>query len=278
AKKTLLVLVGSVLFVLLIACANVANLLLVRATGRRREIAIRAALGAGRGRIVRQLLTESVLLALIGGAVGLLLRNLAIDGLLAINPARLPRVGTDGALVQIDWRVALFTVGVSLATGIFFGLLPALSSSRTDLAATLKEGGRTGTGAPHNRARSLLVVAEVALALVLLVGSALLIRTTMALGAVDAGFDADNVLTLRISLTGERFLKSAVVDQVIRDGVERVRALPGAEAASATCCIPLEGGYGLPFTIIGRPPPTDGPYHGGGGWLTISPGYFGVFK
>jgi len=198
--------------------------------------------------------------------------------LLAINTAGLPRLGENGARVDVDWRVVAFTVAVSLVTGVVFGLIPALRSSSGDLAATLKEGGgRAGSGMRHNRARSLLVIAEVALALVLLVGSALLIRTTVALGAVDAGFDATNVLTLRMSLTGERFTKSAVVDQIIRDGVDRLRALPGVELASASCCIPLEGGYDLPFAILGRPL-KDGPFHGGAGWVTASPGYFEVFK
>jgi hypothetical protein len=123
-----------------------------------------------------------------------------------------------------------------------------------------------------------LVVTEVALALILLVGSALLIRTAVALGGVDPGFDARNVLTMRMSLTGPRFQKSESVEQVVRDGVERLRNVPGVVAASATCCVPLEGGYGLPFTIVGRPAPAQGPYHGGGQWMTASPGYFDVFK
>jgi putative ABC transport system permease protein len=276
-RETLLVLAGAVLFVLLIACANVANLLLVRATARRREIAIRTALGASRGRLVRQLLTESVLLSLAGGALGLLLGVTGIRALLAVNTAGLPRVGEGGALVDVDWRVALFTLAVSLVTGIVFGLFPALQGSRADLGAALKEGGRTGTGRTGNRARATLVVAEVALALVLLVGSALLIRTSLALRAVDPGFDATNVLTMRTSLAGARFEKTAAVDQIARDGTERLRALPGVEQASAACCIPLEGGYGLPFAISGRPL-DDGPYHGNAGWLTISPGYHEVFR
>ncbi|HKA90148.1 MAG TPA: ABC transporter permease [Haliangiales bacterium] len=277
-KETLLVLMGAVFFVLLIACVNVANLLLVRATGRRREIAIRFALGASRGRVIRQLLTESVLLSLIGGALGLLLGMFAIKALLAINTAGLPRIGENGGVVDVDWRVVIFTVAASIVTGIVFGLIPALQGSRADLGLALKEGGRTGTGGRGNRVRSVLVVTEIALALVLLVGSALLIRTSIALRAVDAGFDASNVLTMRMSLTGERFLKSSAVDQVIRDGVDRLQRLPGVEVASATCCVPLEGGYGLPFTIVGRPITGEGPYHGGGGWLTISPGYFEVFE
>ncbi|HMF60476.1 MAG TPA: ABC transporter permease [Vicinamibacterales bacterium] len=277
-RSSLLVLGGAVSFVLLIACANVANLLLVRATGRRREIAIRAAIGGTRGRIIRQLLTESVVLSITGGILGLLFGILGIRTLLAVNTAGLPRVGVDGALVGVDWRVVLFTTAVSLGTGILFGLIPALQSSKTDLTTTLKESsGRSGTGLRQNKARSVLVVVEVALALVLLIGSALLIRTAVALGHVDPGFDSGHVLTMRMSLTGPRFLKSEGVEQIVRDGVERLKSVPGVLNASATCCVPLEGGYGLPFTIIGRPL-TDGPFHGGGNWTTVSPGYFDVFK
>jgi predicted permease len=171
-----------------------------------------------------------------------------------------------------------FTLAVSLGTGILFGLIPALQGSRADLSATLKEsGGRSGTGFRLNKARSILVVTEVALALILLVGSALLIRTSVALNAVNPGFDSSNVLTMRMALTGPRFQSSAVVEQMVRDGVERLRTLPGVEHASATCCVPLEGGYGLPFQIVGRPL-QQGPFHGGGAWLTISTGYFDVFR
>ena len=277
-RPTLLVLLGAVSFVLLIACANVANLLLVRATGRRREIAIRAAIGAGRGRIIRQLLTESVLLSVVGGALGLALGVAGIRALLSVNTAGIPRLGEAGALVNVDWRVLGFTVLVSLATGILFGLIPALQGSHADLSSTLKESsGRSGTGFRQNKTRSLLVVSEVALALVLLVGSALLIRTSVALRNVDPGFDTSNVLTMRMSLTGPRFLKSEGVEQLVRDGVGRLSALPGIEKASATCCVPLQGGYGLPFVVVGRPL-DDGPYHGGGDWVTLSPGYFDVFK
>jgi predicted permease len=165
-----------------------------------------------------------------------------------------------------------------MGTGIIVGLAPAFLSSRTDLNATLKEsGGRSGTGFRQNKARAVLVVLEVALALMLLVGSALLIRTSMALGTIDPGFDSTNVLTMRMSLTGPRFRTSEGVERMVREGVERLRALPGVEQASATCCVPLQGGYGLPLVIVGRPL-TDGPYHGGGSWVTASPGYFDVFR
>jgi predicted permease len=205
-KQSLFVLGGAVGLVLLIACANVANLLLVRATGRRREIAIRAAIGGSRGRIIRQLLTESVVLSLAGGVLGLALGWLGIRALLSINTAGLPRVGENGAFVSMDLNVVMFTLAVSIATGVLFGLIPALQSSRTDLTTTLKESsGRSGTGFRQNKARSILVVVEVGLALVLLIGSALLIRTAVALGRVDPGFDTHNVLTLRTAMEGARF-------------------------------------------------------------------------
>jgi putative ABC transport system permease protein len=280
-KRSMLVYVGAVSFVLLIACANVANLLLVRATGRRREIAIRAAIGGSRGRIIRQLLTESVVLSIAGGILGLVVGWAGIRGLLSINTAGLPRVGENGSLVGMDWRVVVFTLLVSLATGIIFGLIPALQSSKTDLTTTLKESsGRSGTGFRQNKVRSALVVVEVALALVLLIGSALLIRTAMALGHVDPGFDTHNVLTLKMSLKGAQYDKAEAVEQVVRNGVEKLRSIPGVVNASATCCVPLQGGYGLPFLIVGRPLAADsqGPFHGGGGWMTVSPGYFEVFK
>jgi len=277
-RTTLWILLGAVAFVLLIACANVASLLLARATGRKREMAIRAAIGASRERIIRQLLTESVLLSLGGGVLGLALGLLGIRALLAINTAGLPRVGENGSVVGVDARVLAFTILVSVGTGVLFGLIPAFQASRADLSGALKEGsGRSGTGARQNRARSFLVVAEVALALVLLVGAALLVRTAVALRSVNPGFDTANVLTMRMSMSGTRYLKSEGVEQAVRDGVERIKALPGVVEASATCCVPLEGGYGLPFIIVGRPL-KDGPYHGGGGWLTVSPGYFEVFK
>jgi predicted permease len=181
----------------------------------------------------------------------------------------------------MDWKVVAFTLAVSIATGIVFGLVPALQTSKTELTTTLKESsGRSGTGFRQNKVRSVLVVVEMALALVLLVGSALLIRTAVALGRVDPGFDTHNVLTLKMSLKGAQYEKAEAVEQVVRNGAERLGTIPGVVLASATCCVPLEGGYGLPFRIVGRPLAADsqGPFHGGGGWTTVSPGYFEVFK
>jgi putative ABC transport system permease protein len=278
ARVSLLVLLGAVSFVLLIACANVANLLLLRATIRRREIAIRTALGAGRRRIISQLLTESVLLSLAGGAVGLVLGYLGMRSLLAINPGDIPLIGQHGKDVALDWRVLAFTLGISLLTGLLFGLIPAFSASRTDLSATLRESGaRAGSGLRQNKARSLLVVTEMALALILLVGAALLIRTFAALRSVDPGFVTHNVLTMDMALTGPQFQKTAGVWQLEENARRRVEVIPGVEAMATTCCLPLQGGLGLPFTIEGRPP-TNGPYSGGAGYDIVSPEYFSVFR
>jgi putative ABC transport system permease protein len=277
-RKALLVLLGAVSFVLLIACANVANLLLARATLRRREIAIRSAMGAGRGRIVRQLLTESVLLSLAGGALGLVLGYAGVRALLSLNPGNIPRIGEHGSGAVLDWRVLAFTLGISFLTGILFGLIPAFNASRTDLSATLKESGsRSGTGLRHNKARSLLVIVEMTLAVVLLVGAGLMIRTFGMLRSVDPGFNAHNVLVMEMSLTGARFEKTAGVSQLVLEAERRIQALPGAESFATTCCLPLEGGFGLPFEIEGRSAadPANGP---GAGWRTTSPGYFEVFR
>ena len=276
-RRSLLVLAGAVCLVLLIASANVASLLLVRATGRKRELAIRAAIGAGRSRLVRQLLTESLLLSLAGGVLGLALGSAGIRALLSLNPGNIPRIGPHGALVTIDWRVLLFALAVSLATGLLFGLLPALHASRADLNTALKEGsGRSGTGAHSNQARSLLVTAEIALALILVIGSALLIRTFLALRSVNAGLDPHNVLTLRMSLSGSRFERSSQVSDLVHDGTQRLEALPGVTRAAATYVVPLEGMFGVPFNIVGRTP-AQGRYDGRG-WLSVSPGYFDVFR
>jgi len=278
AQKSIWVLAGAVGFVLLIACSNVANLLLARAESRKRELAIRAALGAGRGRIVHQLMTESLLLAAAGALCGLVLGLIGIHALLSVNTAGLPRVGLTGELVTLDWRVLIFTAAITLVTTLLFGLFPALRAARTDLNTTIKESAsRSGSGFRHNRARTTLVIAEVALAVVLLVGAGLLIRTAMAIYSVRPGFDTKNVLTMRMSLSSASLQTSAAIDRLVTQGVERISRIPGVELASATCCVPLEGGYGLPFKIMGRPL-EKGPFHGGAGWKTVSPGFFEVFR
>jgi len=276
-RNSLLLLLYAVGLVLLIACANVANLLLARATGRKREIAIRAAVGAGRVRIVRQLLTESMMLSLTGGVFGLMAGYAGIRAILRLIPGHLPRVGAGGANVGLDWRVLGFTLGLSVLTGIVFGLVPALQSSRADLSSTLKESSsRSGTGLRQNRMRALLVTIEMALAVVLLIGAALLIRSFVAIRHVNPGFDARNVLTMRMSLTGPQFEKPSSVSQVIHEGLRRIRALPGVAAAATSCCVPLEDSMQRGFQIAGR---AKGPASGGvTGWTLVSAGYFETFK
>lgn len=277
-RSSLLVLLGAVSFVLLIACANVANLLLIRATGRRRELATRAALGAGRGHIIRQLLTESLVISLTGGLLGLVLGFAGVRLLLVLNPGGIPRIGEDGSAVALDHNVLLFTFGVSVLTGILFGLVPAITASRSNLAAAINESSNRSSGGFRSaKVRSLLVVSEMALALVLVVGAALLIRTFMKLQAVDPGFDTHNVLTMTMSIGGERFQKTAGVAQIIRDGTERLDAIPGVAMAAASCCLPMQGGFGLPFDVVGRPKGND-PSTGGGGYFPVSWSYFDAFK
>ncbi|HTW47532.1 MAG TPA: ABC transporter permease [Acidobacteriaceae bacterium] len=276
-RNSLLILLGAVSLVLLIACANVANLLLARATGRRREFAIRSALGASRVRIVRQLLAESLLLAGSGGLLGLMLGFAGVRALLAVSPAGLPRIGEGGSAVGIDARVAVFALAVSVATGILFGLFPALSAARADLISALKESGsRSGTGFRQSRMRSLLVVSEVSLALVLLVGATLLIRTLSALHDVGPGFDPHHVLTMEMSLTGDRYEKTDGVVQLEKDGRERLNALPGVEVSAAAYWLPIYVGDALPFQIVGQPADKDHQY--GSRWMSVSPDYLSVFR
>jgi predicted permease len=276
ARPTLLVALGAVACVLLIACANVANLLLIRATGRRKELAVRAALGAGRWRIMRQLLTESLMLSLAGGALGLVVGYLGMRWLLTVNTANLPRLGQAGSLFGMDWRVVAFTVVLSIVTGVVFGLIPALLASRTDLNAVIKDSSsRSGSGFRQNKTRSVLVLVEVSLAVVLLVGAALLIRTNLNLSTVDPGYTTENVLIMRTSLTGQQYQRAAVVDEMARLALERIRAIPGVATGSMTCCVPLQGGLGLPFNIIGRT--NEGPFTGGSGVHFAVAGYFDTF-
>jgi predicted permease len=281
-RTPLLILSGAVVLVLLIACANVANLLLARAASRQREFAVRAALGADRKRVVRQLLTESVLLAGCGGLLGLGLGAWGVRGLLLLAPGNIPRISdASGVQMQIpsfEWRVAGFTVVVSVLTGILFGLYPALQTSKPDLSSTLKESsGRSGTGLRHNRVRSALVVTEVALALVLLVGAALLIRTFVGLRSVDPGIDPHNVLTLQTALAAGTYSTTSNVDSLTTQVVRRMEALPGVVAATAAIALPIESGIDLPFTIAGKLP-ARGDFNGDEQWRSVSPHYFQAFR
>ena len=249
-RPALLVLLGAVGFVLLIACANVANLLLARGAMREKEVAIRLALGARRSRIVRQLLTESAMLGLAGGTVGLLLSLWGLDALMALAPADVPRLDQIG----IDGRVLAFTLAVSLLTGLIFGLVPALQASRTDLNDSLKEGGRGSTAGTGRRIRSLLVVSEIALSLVLLVGAGLLIRSFVRLQQFELGFNPDNLLTMRIQLPGSKYREPAQRASFYKQLLERMETIPGVQSVGAISSIFLtDTPNSTNFAIEGRP-------------------------
>ena len=234
----LLVLLGAVGFVLLIACANVANLLLARASSRKREFATRAALGAGRSQIIRQLLTESLTLSLAGGMLGLILGFGGVRFLLSVNPGNIPRIGEDGSAVTLDVNILLFTLGVSILTGILFGLVPAISVSRPDLAPMLNENGsRSGVGFRSGKLRSALVIGEMALTLVLIIGAALLIRTFLKLQAVNPGFATHNVISMAMSTSGDRFQKTAPLDLIWLLCSTKTEAVPASAFAMASSAL-----------------------------------------
>ena len=269
-RTALWVLLGAVACVLLIACANVANLLLARAAARQKEIALRAALGASRGRVVRQLLTESVLLAALGGVSGLLLARWGLDALVALAPSDLPRAES----ITIDQRVLFFTLGLSLLTGVVFGLAPALQSSKLGLSEVLKEGGRS-TGGGGQRTRSALVVAEIALALVLLVSAGLLLRSSWRLQQVNPGFNPERVLKVRLSLPPSKYREGVQAAAFYQQLLERLRALPGVQAAGVTSSVLLNKVHSSSGILIeGRPAP-NGP-RPELPMDSVSPGYFQV--
>jgi len=276
-RTPLFVLLGAVGFVLLIACANVANLLLVRAAGRGKEIAIRIAIGAGRTAILRQLMTESLLLAIAGGVAGVFLGAAGLQMLLALAPAELPRLPSAGNLnlfAVLDARILAFAVAVSVLTGILFGIVPAIQISRPNLNIALREGGsRTTAGSLRQRTRSALVVAEIALSLVLLCGAALMIRTFLALRNVKPGFETASVLTMSTSLAGQKYETAAGVERLSVELTRRLEALPGVQAASYALALPLQLGPDLPFNIAGKPP-RDGPYNGDEQYRPVGAHYF----
>jgi predicted permease len=269
-RPALLILLGAVGFVLLIACANVANLMMAKATARQKEIAVRTALGATRGRIIRQLLTESVMLALAGGAMGLLLAAWGIDALVALSPSNLPRVQT----ISLDRYVLCFTLAISVLTGVLFGLAPALHASKLDLNEALKEGGRGSTEGKRSGVRRLLVISEIALALVLLVGGGLMIRSFLRLQSIDPGFNPRNVLTMTVSLAGSQHSTSTKRLVFFDELLGRIESLPGVQSASAINHLPLGGDtWGIGFAIEGRPlpPPGERP---GAVYRIVRPRYF----
>jgi len=278
-RPALLILLGAVGLVLLIACANVANLLLARAASRQKEMAIRAAIGAGWWHVVRLLLTESAVLAAAGTALGFALGALGVRLLLLVAPGNIPRL-TDAhslhaALPVLDLRVAAFTMAMAALTVILFGLFPALRASNPNLAVALKEGGgRSGKGRAHNRARSLLVIAETALALVLLTGAALLLRSFAGLRSVDPGFNTHHLLAFETSLSGGDYSKSAQVADLVRRATERLEAIPGVTSAGSAFGLPMSGmNTDLTLNIEGRPRGKRD-YDGDEQWRSVSPHYF----
>ncbi|WP_263351292.1 ABC transporter permease [Acidicapsa acidisoli] len=274
----LMILLGAVGFVLLIACANVANLLLARASVRKREFAIRTALGAGRGEIVRMLLMESLTLSITGGLLGLVFGFSGVRLLLRISPGDIPRIGENGSEVLLDYRVMLFTLGISVLTGVLFGLAPIISTSRPDITSSLNENSsRSGTGLRHGKASALFVTGQMALALILVIGAALLIRTFQKLESVNPGFTTRNVLSASMSITASRFQRTEPVARIVRDGRQRLLSVPGVIDASASSCLPLQGCFGMGFDVSGRPK-GNAPSTGVGGLFSVSSGYFSTFE
>ena len=272
--RPLLILLGAVGLVLLIACANVSNLLLARAASRRREIALRTALGASRGRLVRQLLTESILVALAGGAAGLVLAWWGVDLLIALGPDTIPRLRE----VTLDARVVVFTALVSLATGVVFGIVPALRASGASLGDALKEGGRSGERAMLGRAGRVLVVSEVALSLVLLVGAGLLVHSFARVQNVEPGFDARGMLTLRLSLPESRYTTFEQGDRFFDALFAALRARPDVDSVAAANALPFSGNNGSrTFHIEGQEPkrPEDQPEEQ---LRIVTDGYFQTMK
>ena len=269
-RRPLLILLGAVGFVLLIACVNVANLQLARAAVRQKEIAVRAAVGAGRLRIVRQLLTESVLLSLLGGLLGLLVAFVGLKVLLAFGPDTLPRLNE----IRVDGPVLVFTFLLALATGVLFGLAPALRASRVDLNGVLKDGGRSSVGSSHHRLRGLFVVVEVALSLMLLIGAALLVRSYQEIQNASPGFNAKNVLSFRLSLPNSKY-KGPAVTNFYQQLLQRIGGLPGVEAVGTTYSLPMSSvalAWG-PITIEGYVPKNSADFIMSNERF-VSPGYF----
>jgi len=273
-RPALLTLLCAVGFVLLIACANVAHMQLARSAARAHEVSVRAALGAGRARLLRQFLAESLTMAMLGGAVGLLLAWWGVRAMVRFGPVGIPRLET----LSLDWRVAAVTLAVSLVTGVLFGLAPALQASGQDSAETLKEGGRSVSGGARQRVRGLLVVSEFALSLMLLIGAGLMLRSFLALQAIDPGFRPDHLLTMAISVGGSQDVRPGQAQQFYQSALERVRAIPAVVSAGMTNHLPIAGDlWGVPFWVDGRPLPHPGEEPEGAFRLAL-PGYLETMK
>ena len=278
-RPALLILLGAVGLVLLIACANVANLLLARALSRQKEIIVRAAIGAGRGRIIRQLLTESLLLALAGGSVGLLLGPWGVRVLVAFAPGGLPRIQEMARVPALDARVVVFSVTLSVLTTALFGLLPAFQLSRVDLVASFKEaGGRTGTGLKQGQTHNVLVAAEMAIAVVLLCGAMLLMRSFLAMHSVAPGFDPRNLLTLKVPLVGPEGANASALGQLAYQTAQRIERIPGVERATVASSLPTQAIADMIFDIPGRPPLERFKFTGDVLWCFVSPNYFDTLR
>lgn len=257
-------------FVLLIACANVANLLLARASARQKEIAVRTALGAGRWRIIRQLLTESVLLSVVGGGLGLLIGYWGVKALVSLNQDRIPRANE----ISLDWKVLLFTFGVSILTGVLFGIVPAIQTTKTDLHETLKEGGRSASSSTKQWIRSSLVVVEIALALAVLVGAGLLVKSFMHVQQVNPGFNPQGMLTMHLSLPVTKYSEAPQRANFYKQLINDVRSLPGVQSVGAVSVLPLSGGGSSgSFRIEGRDVPQGQSLPHGARWAA-TPDYF----
>lgn len=281
ARQPLAVLSAAVGFVLLIACANAANLVLARGAGRRRELAVRAALGASRGRVARHLLVESLLLSLVGGAAGSMVGAWGVRSLLALSPASLPRVaqltGQPALLGLLGWKVLAFATLVGAAAVALTGLLPALGVSGRTLAASLV-GGRDSTPGPlQQRARSALIVVEVALALVLVASATMLGRALLAIDAVESGVATGRILTLQVSLAGEKYSTASATGQYEREVTRRLEALPGVTAAAHMLVLPLTNDMDMPFVLDDRPLAAGERFSGDEFWRYVGPHYFRVF-
>jgi putative ABC transport system permease protein len=272
-RPALLILLGAVTLVLLVACVNVANLLLARASGRTREVAVRAAVGAGRGRLVQQFLAESVVLGLAGGLAGLGVAYWATRALVALGPANIPRLGEVG----IDWRVLSFMVAVAVITSVLFGLVPALATTGSAIGRFISTAGRGAIGHGSTRLRKILVVCEMALAVVLLVGAGLLVRSYQRISGVNPGFSPDHVLTFTIGLPEAKYKTSAAAAQFVQEFVDRLAVHPGVEGTAAVFGLPLDDNFAASSSFT-RPGEVDSADSPSVGMRIVTPGYFKALK
>jgi len=278
-RPALFLLTGAVGFVLLIACANVSSLVMARTARRASEIAMRAALGANRRRLFRELMTENMLIAGVSSVAGLILGIAGVRGLLALGPPDLPRIGANSSAIALDWKVFLFTALLSILSGALFGVFPALGASRANVASLVNDTQiQSGMGFRRGGRRALLVISEVALALILLMGAGLLIRTFVAARSIDRGFDERHVLTIEMPLSGPQFERTDAVSELIARARIQLKQVDGLQDVATTSSLPLEPALSMPFTIIGHDQTMVGKYHGAADWRSVSPEYFAALQ